>query len=132
MTARPHRSKVSSRNDGRPGQAVVEFAFAGTVFLLIVLGTIDFGRAIFISAQLHNAVREGTRYSIVHPTDIPGVKSAVVAQAVGTGLTTAGVTATCGASTCTVSASVSFSAVTQSFLGIPALTLQSTSTAQIE
>jgi Flp pilus assembly protein TadG len=121
----------------KSGQATVEFALASLVFLLFVFGTIDFGRAIFVSAELHNAAREGTRYGIVHPTDTAGMKSAVVAKAVGTGLTTAGVTVSCSGGcttggTVTVSAQVSFSAVTQSFLGIPALTLNASSTAEIE
>ena len=47
--------------NAHPGQATVEFAFAGFVFLLIVFGTVDLGRAIFFYSQLHNAVGEATR-----------------------------------------------------------------------
>jgi Flp pilus assembly protein TadG len=117
----------------RPGQATVEFAFASMIFLLFVFGTIDFGRAIFITADLHNAAREGSRYGSLHPSDCAGMKSAAVAKAGGTGLTTGGVTASCpGSGTVSITVSVSFTAVTQSFLHIPALTLSSTSKAEVE
>jgi Flp pilus assembly protein TadG len=121
----------------KSGQATVEFAVASMVFLFLLFGTIDFGRAIFVMADLHNAVREGSRYGSMKPTDAAGMKSAVVAKAGATGLTTAGVTATCDGGcttggTVTVAASVDFTAITQSLLGIPALTLHATSTADIQ
>jgi Flp pilus assembly protein TadG len=133
---RPARREITLMKRGsrrRPGQATVEFAFASMIFLLFVFGTIDFGRAIFITADLHNAAREGSRYGSLHPTDCAGMQSAAVAKAVGTGLTTAGVTASCpGSGTVSVTVSISFKAVTQMFLGIPALTLHATSNAEVE
>jgi Flp pilus assembly protein TadG len=121
----------------RSGQATVEFALASTVFMLLVFGALDFGRAIFISAELHNAVREGSRYGTMHPTDDAGIRDTVVNHATGTGLTTAGVTTACPSGcvsgrTVTVSASVPFSTVTQNLLGIPALTLGSSASREIE
>jgi Flp pilus assembly protein TadG len=115
------------------GQAMVEFALCSTVFLMIVFGTIDFGRAIFTQAQLANAVREGARYGKVHPTDLSGAKSAAVAKAPG-GST---VTVTCGSpcatgATLQVSGTVSFSAITQTLLGIKPITLTSTAKVGVE
>lgn len=118
------------------GQATVEFALCATVFFMIVFGTVDFGRAIFLKAQLDNAVREGARYGKLHPTDLSGVKSKVVNYS-NSGLTTGGVTVSCSGGcvtggTMTVTASVSFSAITQTLLKISPVTLSSTATVDIE
>ncbi len=48
------------------GQGLVEIALVLPIFILIVLGTIDFGRAIYIYSVLANGAREGARYAIVH------------------------------------------------------------------
>jgi Flp pilus assembly protein TadG len=48
------------------GQALIEFALVLPLFIFMVLVFIDVGRAIFTYASLSNAVREGTRYAIVH------------------------------------------------------------------
>ena len=66
MTLRLPRRRRGDGSRVHPGQAIVEFAFASIIFLLIVFGTIDFGRAIFIAGDLHNAAREGARYGKVH------------------------------------------------------------------
>jgi Flp pilus assembly protein TadG len=48
------------------GQALVEFALVIPLFLVLVFGIIEAGRFMFAYASLNNAVREGTRYAIVH------------------------------------------------------------------
>ncbi len=58
------------------GQATVEFAIVSIIFLMIVLGTIDFGRAIYMYSELTNSVREGARYAQVAPTATSAIKSA--------------------------------------------------------
>ena len=40
---------------------MVEFAITSVAFLLIVFGTIDFGRSIYLYSQLYNGVREAAR-----------------------------------------------------------------------
>src|SRR5262245_53512231 len=59
------------------GQAIVEFSIVSIAFFLMVFGTIDFGRAIYMYSQLHNAVREGARYGKMNPTDSTGIKGRV-------------------------------------------------------
>jgi Flp pilus assembly protein TadG len=54
------------RSRRQRGQGLVEIALVLPVFLLIVLGTIDFGRAIYIYSVMSNGAREGARYAIVH------------------------------------------------------------------
>lgn len=132
--ARLARGAAASRHRG---QAIVEFALASLVFLMVVFGTIDFGRAVFISAELRNAAREGARYGKINPTSTSAIRTEVLNHAVGTGLTSGGVTVACTGGCkaddkVTVTATVGFQAITQNLLGIGPLTLRSSSTARIE
>ncbi len=45
------------------GVAAVEFAFAFPVLLLLLVGTIDIGRALWHVSTLDHAAREGARYA---------------------------------------------------------------------
>jgi len=47
-------------------QALVEFALVMPIFLLLVTGIFDVGRAVWQENTLAYAAREGTRYAIVH------------------------------------------------------------------
>jgi hypothetical protein len=47
---------------------MLEFAFVSLPFLALVLGTIDFGMALFIRATMQHAVREGVRYAVTYQT----------------------------------------------------------------
>lgn len=61
MTPRKDRIRT---NPADSGQALVEFAMAVTVFLLLVFATIDFGYFYFVKVSLQNAVRQAGRYGI--------------------------------------------------------------------
>lgn len=50
----------------RSGQALVEFALVFPLLVVLFFGIIEAGRFMFAFAALNNAVREGTRYAIVH------------------------------------------------------------------
>jgi hypothetical protein len=50
----------------RPGQALVEFALAVSIFLLLVLGTFDTARAYLAYTVVTNAAREASRYAAAH------------------------------------------------------------------
>ena len=52
------------RHHGR-GQALVEFAFIIPIFLLVVFGLVDLGRAVFVNNSLAEAARDGARYGSV-------------------------------------------------------------------
>lgn len=54
--------KLSLANDS--GQTMVETAFALSVFILLVMGTIDFGHLFSNRMTLQNAVRQAGRYAI--------------------------------------------------------------------
>jgi len=62
MTAR--RARRFARDDG--AQSLVEFALLLPLFLLVVTGIFDVGRAVWQENSLAYAAREGTRYAIVH------------------------------------------------------------------
>ena len=53
------------RQEGRRGQSLVEFGLILPIFLLIVFGIIDFGRAVFAYSTLNNAAREAGRVAVV-------------------------------------------------------------------
>ncbi len=57
---------------GRRGQALVEFALAIPIFLLLMVALFDLGRAVFAYNTLTNAAREGARLAIVNQ-DIPTI-----------------------------------------------------------
>ena len=131
------RFRPDSTGRTRPGQAIVEFALASLLFLTIVFGTIDLGRAVFTAVTLHNAVREGARYGKVNPTQTGAIQT-IVSDSVGrTGSSVSSVGVTCGGgctsgNSMTVTASIPFQAITQNLLGISPFTLSSSSKVDIE
>ncbi len=48
------------------GQALVETALVLPLLLLLIVGLFDIGRAVWLSNTLATAVREGSRYGVVH------------------------------------------------------------------
>jgi hypothetical protein len=48
------------------GQALVETALVLPLFLTLLLGVVDMGRAIWATTSLASAAREGARFAIVH------------------------------------------------------------------
>jgi Flp pilus assembly protein TadG len=48
------------------GQALVEFALVAPILIIMILSIIELGRFIFAYEVANSAVREGTRYAIVH------------------------------------------------------------------
>ncbi len=139
------RRSVAQREGAKSdsGQAIVEFAIVSVAFFLMVFGTIDLGRAIYMYSQLHNAVREGARYGKVHLQDSPpktttDIKNKVISQSNGVNISASNITVSCtggcgsSATDVTVVATTSFSAITKGFLGLPSITLKSSATDGIE
>ncbi len=62
------------------GQALVEFALVIPVFLVILMGVADLGRAVFAYNSITNAAREGARLAIVNQ-DVTSIKERAVSQA---------------------------------------------------
>ena len=53
------------------GQAIVEFALAATVFLVLFVGIVDFGRALFAFDEIGQLARVATRYAVVNTPPPP-------------------------------------------------------------
>ena len=72
---------MTIRNRGHRGQALVEFALILPIFMLILVGLIDFGRAVYAYNTVNQAAREAARLAIVDQTvahvQDEGAKSAV-------------------------------------------------------
>jgi Flp pilus assembly protein TadG len=63
--------RASARRRGRAlacrrGAAAVEFAIIAPVFLVLVLGTVELGRAMWIKGSIQFAVEETSRYALVN------------------------------------------------------------------
>jgi Flp pilus assembly protein TadG len=65
------------------GQAVVEMALLLPSLLLIILGILDLGRAVYMRTTLSGAVREGCRVAIVSTKTDTQIRLAVQNAAVG-------------------------------------------------
>jgi Flp pilus assembly protein TadG len=66
---------------GPDGQTLVEFALVLPVFVLLLVGLFDAGRAVFALSTINNAAREAARVAIVDQT-LAHVKAEGQAQAV--------------------------------------------------
>ena len=64
------------------GQSLVEFALILPILLILMLGILDFGRAIFAYNSVSNGARSGARVAIVNQ-DIDEITAAVEAEAYG-------------------------------------------------
>src|SRR6185312_16248181 len=53
------------RTGSRRGQALVEFALVLPIFILLLVGIFDFGRAIYAYNTISNAAREAVRVGVV-------------------------------------------------------------------
>ncbi len=71
---------VSGRVVAQRGQVLTEFALAFTVFLVILLGVIEFGRLLIAYSSVDAASREAARYAAAVETanDCAGIQAAAV------------------------------------------------------
>jgi Flp pilus assembly protein TadG len=117
-TQRGHRRLLRFGNGPRRrGAAVTEFAIVAPVFFLMVVGFIEFGRALMVQQVLINASRVGARQATMTGATTGQVQSSVQAYTVGVAVPGVTVTvspdpatATAG-TTITVNTSVPFSNV---------------------
>ena len=65
-SAVPTRRLFGSSVRNEQAQALVETALVLPLLLLLIVGLFDVGRAVWLSNTLATAVREGTRYGVVH------------------------------------------------------------------
>ena len=82
MKSRIIRTGFGKRKEGRSGAAAVEMALVLPIFMMVVMGIIEFGRAMMVSQLITNAARYGVRLAIVD-----GSTNAAVTTAIQTFLT---------------------------------------------
>jgi Flp pilus assembly protein TadG len=63
--------------DPRGGQSMIEFAFSLVIILVLLVGLIDLGRAIFTYLALRDAAQEGASYASYNPADTTGITARV-------------------------------------------------------
>lgn len=74
------------RNDrARRGATALEFAIVLPIFLLVIVGIIEFGRAVMVQQVITNCAREGARKAVV-----PGATNAQVEAVIDNYMTNAG------------------------------------------
>jgi Flp pilus assembly protein TadG len=113
----PRRYFPAGAGKRRRGAAAAEFAIVAPVFFLMVIGFIEFGRALMVQQVLINASRVGARQATTAGATTSQVQAAV--QAYTSGVAVNGVVVTVSpdpstavaGSTITVNASVAFSNV---------------------
>jgi Flp pilus assembly protein TadG len=74
----------AARKQDRRGAAMVEMAVCFPIFMLMIMGIIEFGRGLMVSQLLTNAAREGARDSIVDSTTKDMVEASVKQMVVNT------------------------------------------------
>src|SRR3954469_23728448 len=82
MGARSRRQSIGSKARRR-GAAVTEFAIVAPVFFMMVIGFIEFGRALMVEQVLINASRVGARMASTSGATSTAVQSAVTEYATG-------------------------------------------------
>jgi Flp pilus assembly protein TadG len=101
----------------RRGTAAVEFAAVLPLFVLLMMGTIEFGRMVMVQQILTNAAREGARTAILGGSSVSAAEQRVQDYLTGAGLPTASVSVTPDPATAqageaiTVSVQLSFESV---------------------
>lgn len=95
--SRPHRHRWPSRpgpctQRQRTGAAVVELAVVLPLFVLLVFGTIEFGRMVMVQQVLTNAAREGARSAVLNGATTSDVTTAVTSYLTASAVSGASVT----------------------------------------
>ena len=65
------------KKNARRGAAMVEMALVLPVFLMLIMGIIEFGRAMMVSNLVTNAAREGARMAVLDGSSNTEVSAAV-------------------------------------------------------
>ncbi len=70
----------------RRGSTLVESALVLMLFLVLLLGVMDFAQILFFHQALTDRVRSGARYAVVHPWDTAAVQRYVAANSADPGV----------------------------------------------
>lgn len=97
-----------NRRGGDRGQALVEFALVIPIFILLLVGLFDIGRAVWNYSTVANAAREAVRVAVVNQ-DQATIRAAAIEAGVSLGLTDADITlGACASQECPYSVTVTY------------------------
>jgi Flp pilus assembly protein TadG len=82
---------VRSRIADQRGTAIVEMALALPILLVMVLGALDLGRAVYTRNMLANAARDGARFAAIDPNNSTCIKTVASRIGAPAGLTSSDV-----------------------------------------
>jgi Flp pilus assembly protein TadG len=66
------------RNHSERGQSFVETGLVLLVFLMLLIGIVDFGQVLYFHQSLVERARAAARYGAIHPTDTTGIQNVAV------------------------------------------------------
>lgn len=78
--------RTLTQRSTRRGAAAVEFALVAPLFLLLVMGMIEFGRALMVQQTLTNASRSGAREASLPDATVNSVRQLVSNQLESSGI----------------------------------------------
>jgi Flp pilus assembly protein TadG len=78
---------MAQANTGQRAQTLIEFAFVLPIFLIMLVGIFEFGRALVEYNSLSNGAREGARAAIVPSKSVSDITAAARAATVSVGAT---------------------------------------------
>ena len=80
----------------RRGNAAIELALLAPPLMLLAVGTVDYGLAMYNQIQVQNAAQAGAEYVLKHGYSVSGITSAVTSATPLTVSATPAATLTCG------------------------------------
>lgn len=133
MAGHRRSSLVARLRRCRRGTAAIEFAFVAPVFLIMVMGIFEMGRAMWIKATMQYALEETARYAIVNASaSTATLESYAAAKISGIFINSGAVTVSASTS---ISGGVTYMLITASYpfntlvpiVKLPSVTLQARS-----
>jgi Flp pilus assembly protein TadG len=88
---------------GRKGTAALEFAIVAPLLFTVVLGIVEFGRAMMVLELLNNSARSGCRVGVLSGSDNNAVNTAVTNSMSGSGISNPTITVQVNGTTADVS-----------------------------
>lgn len=125
---------------GNRGQELLEYALMLPLFLILVMGIFDLGRAVYYYSVMNNSVREGARYGSIHLEEFDVetiICTRVVQRSIGLNLTCDDVTTIFDFGEGTVEVSVSYdfvpiSGIITRIFGLGSIPISTSSIMQLE
>jgi len=68
---------IAGNGDGVRGMAAIEFSIVAPLMVLMLVGTVDAGSAIYRKMQVQAGVHAGTRYAMVNGFNATGITTAI-------------------------------------------------------